>query len=81
MQHGVVRQPIRILIEAILLNKNLITYRDNALQVYYLYMLLMGLHELRLSRGGVGEKVSNCGITMVKVKKPLYRPGCGPEGG
>jgi hypothetical protein len=27
----------------------------------------MGVQELRLSRGGVGEKVSNCGITMVII--------------
>jgi hypothetical protein len=30
-------------------------------------MLLMGLQELRLSRGGVGEKDSDCGITMVII--------------
>jgi hypothetical protein len=29
-------------------------------------MLLMGLQELRLPRG-VGEKVSNCGITIVII--------------
>ena len=67
MQHGAVTEPIGILTEDVPLIHKLVTYRDNTLQVYYLCMLLMGLQELRVSRGGVGERVSNCGITTVTI--------------
>jgi hypothetical protein len=60
MQHGVVAEPLGILIENILLFHKLIAYRDTAIQVH-------DLQKLRPSRVSVGKKVSNCEITLLII--------------